>query len=88
MSELSFLMELLKKCRIRAVLCAETATLDRVMDPHLCSILGAGLRTDATVEALLGGIAERTKYILEDGLRMRYSTVRWTNCITKRQCPF
>ncbi len=76
MNEIPFLMELLKKCRIRAVLCVEAATLERVVDPHLCSILGASLRTDVTVEALLGGIAEHTKYILEDGLRMRYMMAR------------
>lgn len=72
--ELSFLMEVLKKCHLHANLISPLESEEAIMDPSLAPIIG--FQSDRTVRETLGILESKTKYTLTDEFQFRYLYLR------------
>jgi len=72
--ELSFLLDVLKKCHIHSAILSPLDGIEAMIDPHLKSILGS--RSDLSVRQAFGNVESNTKYKLTDELGLRYIFLR------------
>ena len=75
-SELSFLCDALKKCRLRALVLSPDESPDSILDAHLRRVFGVGGLKDIRLCDYLGKIDPVTRYRFTDEFKQNYTLLR------------
>ncbi len=70
--ELSFLCEVLEKCHIHTSVLSACDSIASAVDPRFNSVMDYFLKTDATIQKVLGEIDGKTKYMFSNEFKLRY----------------
>ncbi len=79
--ELSFFLEVLKKCHIHTATVSQLDPIESIIDPRLVSILGS--KSDVCVQQVVGHIESHSKYKLTDEFNLKYICIRLPNLSEK-----
>ena len=72
--ELNFFCDTLKKCHIHTAMLSPQDNVEAIVDSRLSSIVG--LKSELTVQGMVGNIESHTKYKLGDEFRLQYICMR------------
>ena len=72
--ELSFLLDVLKKCHVGASILSNKDSAEQMLEPHFLAI--SGIKLNSTVGQLLGVLDAKTKYKYSNELRFQYVCLR------------
>lgn len=74
--ELEFLLDILKKCRIRSFILSPSDTADTIIDTWINSIIGVDKNAALSIEDVMGKIESNTRYRFTNDLNLHYIILR------------